>query len=50
MSGNPGYIPGPKAVWKQGVSDKTMAGLCEQFDLHPNQITEWKLPCVKPYS
>ena len=28
----------------------TMAGLCEQFDPHPNPITEWKLPCVKPYS
>jgi len=22
--------------------DKTMAVLCEQFELHPHQITEWK--------
>ena len=22
--------------------DKTLAQLCQEFDLHPNQITEWK--------
>jgi transposase-like protein len=22
--------------------DKTLAGLCQQFELHPTQIVEWK--------
>ena len=22
--------------------DKTLAQLCQEFDLHPNQITEWR--------
>ena len=26
--------------------DKTLAQLCQEFDLHPNQITEWKRQLV----
>ena len=27
--------------------DKTMAQLCQEFDLHANQITEWKRQLVE---
>ena len=27
--------------------DKTLAQLCQEFDLHPNQITEWRRQLVE---
>jgi transposase len=27
--------------------DKTLAQLCQEFDLHPNQITEWKRQLIE---
>ncbi len=28
-------------------SDKTLVELCQQFDVHANQITEWKMRMLK---
>ena len=27
--------------------DKTMAGLCEEFELHPTQINDWRLQLLE---
>ena len=27
--------------------DKTLAQLCQEFDLHPNQITEWRRQLIE---
>ena len=32
----------PKSPWRPLREDKTMVQLCQEFDLHANQITEWK--------
>jgi transposase len=35
-----------KAALAAVRGDKTLAELAQQFDLHPNQITQWKAPLL----
>ncbi len=37
---NPAFIA--QVALSSPREDQTMAELCEQFELHPNQINEWK--------
>lgn len=30
--------------------DQTLGQLAERFDVHPNQITQWKTQCNRPVS
>ncbi len=37
-----------KVALAAAKGERTLAKLAQQFDVHPNQITEWKRPIAVP--